>query len=57
VTAPPDDEEQVCVFNTAECGEPVFFDDSGEPWCQHCMDAYRADQIQGGYNDPERPLQ
>ncbi len=49
--------DEHCVFDEADCEEPVILDASGEQWCQRCMDRYRAEEIAAGRNDPERALQ
>jgi hypothetical protein len=36
--AEPDTEEEICVFDEPECGPVVMHDNSGEPWCERCME-------------------
>ena len=51
------DLDETCVFDDPECGDVVMWDASGEPWCQRCVDRFRAEEVAAGRNDPERPVQ
>lgn len=52
-----DIDDEACVFCRSDCGEPVMWDASGEPWCARCRDRYRAEEIAAGRHDPEGLLQ